>query len=99
MKKLLIILVFLLVAAMLSACIPENPKDVLPYCKSIYEAQLVEHPDYPHSFIGYCVSYFQTGKSTAAVSLCGYEPFIESIGDPEITTKKDCIQYILNLEE
>jgi hypothetical protein len=99
MKKLLFVLAILLIAALVTACYPENPKDVQPYCKAMYEAQLVTYPDYPHAFIGACVAYYQNGNPHAFVSLCGYEPFIASLENPAITTKKECIQYILNFEE
>ncbi len=99
MKKISIFLVIILAATLLASCFPEEPRDVLPYCKNLYESQLIEYPDYPPAFVGACVSYYQTGKASAFVSLCGYEPFRESLEDPSITTKKECIQYILNHEE
>jgi len=94
MKKILVVLAFVLVATVLISCLPEKPQDVLPYCKDSYNALLVDYPDYPSSFIGACVSYFQTGKTDAFVSLCGYEPFRESLEMPEIDTKHECIEYI-----
>ena len=43
--------------------------------------------------------YFQTGKATAFVSLCKYEPFRDSLGESSIATQKECIRYIINFEE
>lgn len=100
MKKfmLVIVIVIVIVAGMLASCVPVEPKDMLPFCKSQYEALLAEYPDYPHAFIGACVSSLQTGKYTAFVSLCGYEPFVQSIGITEIDTKKECMDFIRNYE-
>lgn len=99
MKKIPLLLVVIMAITLIAACVPVEPKDVLPYCKSAYEGLLIDDPDYPPAFVGACVSYFQTGKATAFVSLCKYEPFRDSLEIPSITTQKDCIQYIINLEE
>ena len=98
MRQLILIVVIVMVAGMLASCVPVEPRDMLPYCKSQYEMLLVEYPDYPHAFIGACVSSLQSGKPTAFVSLCGYEPFVESLEIPEIDTKKECMDYIKNYE-
>ena len=98
MNKIILVVLVVLAAAMLASCVPVEPKDMLPYCKGQYETLLVEHPDYPHAFIGACVSTLQTGKPTAFVSLCGYEPFRESLEMPEIDTKKECMDYIKNYQ-
>jgi hypothetical protein len=101
MKKLSVILLLFIAAALLASCVelPDEPQEYSPWCKEIYNDFLISDPDYPPAFIGACVSYLQTEKSTAFVSLCGYEPFRESLEDPSINTKKDCIQYIINFEE
>lgn len=101
MKKLCVILLFFMAAALLASCVelPDEPQEYAPWCKEQYQQLLVEYPDYPPAFIGACVSYLQTEKSTAFVSLCGYEPFRESLDEPTITTKKECIQYIIHFEE
>ncbi|PKO05824.1 MAG: hypothetical protein CVU41_10415 [Chloroflexi bacterium HGW-Chloroflexi-3] len=101
MKKIFIVLFILVGAALLASCVelPDEPQEYLPWCKEQYQQLLAEYPDYPPAFIGACVSTMQTGKPTAYVSLCGYEPFRESLEDPSITTKKECIQYILNYGE
>ena len=99
MKKVPLVLVFLLVAILLASCVPPlpplptKPNEVLPFCKDLYEQQLVLYPDYPHSFVGACVSAIQSGKPNAMVSLCGYEPFRESIG---VNTREECKQYIFD---
>ncbi len=98
MNKIILVVLVVLTAAMLASCVPVEPKDMLPYCKEQYEMRLVVYPDYPHAFIGACVSTLQTGKPTAFVSLCGYEPFRESLEMPEIDTKKECMDYIKNYE-
>ncbi len=101
MKQLMLVVVIVMVAGMLASCVPVEPRDMLPYCKGQYEILLAEHPDYPHAFIGACVSYLQTGKPTAYVSLCGYEPFREGIEEHEgieINTKKECMDFIRNYE-
>ena len=75
---------------------------MLPYCQEQYEGLLAEDPDFPRAFIGACVSFFQSGKPTAYISLCGYEPFRELIEESEgiaLDSKKDCIQFIRNLED
>jgi hypothetical protein len=99
MKKVPLVLVFLLVTILLASCapplppLPTKPNEVLPFCKALYEIQLELYPDYPHAFVGACVQYYQTGKSNAMVSLCGYEPFRESIG---VNTREECKQYIFD---
>lgn len=101
MKKLCVIFVIFMATILLASCVefPNEPQEYLPWCKEIYQSQLAIDPDYPPAFIGACVSTMQTGKPTAYVSLCGYEAFRESLEQPSITTKKECIQYILNYEE
>lgn len=96
MKKILVVIAFLVVGTVLAACLPENPQDVQPYCKAQYEALLVEYPNYPQAFIGACVAYLQTENPSAFVSLCGYEPFRLSLENPEIETRAECINYIKN---
>lgn len=99
MKKIIVMVVLILAVSFLTSCIPIEPNEMHPYCEEQYEALLIEYPDYPHAFIGACVAYLQSGKPTAFVSLCGYEPFRESIEIEEIDTKHECIQYIKGLEE
>jgi len=98
MKKLSVILLLFIAAALLASCgeYPDEPREYLPRCKEFYQGQLVDFPDYPPAFIGACVLYLQTEKSTAFVSLCGYEPFRESLEDPSITTKKNVFNIFLN---
>ena len=102
MKKLVMFIIFATLISMLASCVPVEPQDMQPYCREQYENLLIVYPEYPHAFIGACVSYLQTGKATAYVSLCGYEPFRESIEEDKgviLDTKKDCIDYIKDYEE
>lgn len=94
MKKLVFILVVLIV--LFSACVPD-PQDILKYCKDEYEKLLVDDPDFPPAFIGACTSALQTGRPDAFKALCGYEPFWQEF-PVEITSRKDCIQYINDFE-
>ena len=98
MKKWIVLVVVLLAATFAASCVPEKPQDVQPYCRNSYEAMLAEYPDYPHAFIGACVSYFETGKVNAFKSLCGNESFRLSLEVPGIETKQECIQYIKSLQ-
>ncbi|MBG0786852.1 MAG: hypothetical protein H0S79_17285 [Anaerolineaceae bacterium] len=99
MKKLLLVAVLLILFGVLSACIPTEPKDILPYCKETYES---DFPDYPPAFIGACVSFFQTEKPTAFVSLCGSPAFRADLNadlGSDIQTRQDCIALLKSLEE
>jgi len=96
MKKLVFTLVVLTI--ILSACgPPSDPQDIPKYCKDEYEKILVNDPDYPPAFIGACTSALLTGKPNAFKALCGYEPFWHEFL-VEITSRKDCIQYINEFE-
>lgn len=99
MKKCILILALLLMTALFASCIelPDEPHEYLPWCKELYQEHLTAEPDYPPAFVGACVSTLQTGQPNAFVSLCGYEPFRDSMEIGEIT-KKECIQYIHSLE-
>ena len=102
MKKILLILVAFVAVFLLISCVHVEPQDMLPDCQDQYAILLAEDPDFPHAYIGACVAYLQSQKPTAFVSLCGYEPFRELIEESEgivLDTKKDCMQYIRNLEE
>ena len=94
MKKILLILVFFMIVVFIASCVPEKPQEVLPYCKNQYDILLAQYPDYPQAFIGACVAYYQTGKTSAFTGLCGNETFRTSLERPEITTREECIQYI-----
>jgi len=102
MKKVLLVMLLCLMASLLASCVPTEPKDMLPYCKAQYGTLLVTYPDLPHSYVGACVANLQTGKPTAFVSLCGWEPLWAMIGDSEgieITSRQECIAYIKSVEE
>ena len=102
MKKIGLVIVLLLVVSLLVSCVPVEPKDMLPYCKAQYETLLLEDPDFPQAFVGACVSNLQTGKATAFVSLCRYEPFRARIAAEtgiSMDTRQDCVIYIRNYEE
>ena len=99
MKRILAVIGVILIISFLASCVPVEPDEMLPYCKTQYEFLLNDYPDYPQAFIGACVAYLQSEKPTAFVSLCRYEPFRESIESEEIDTKQECIQYIKGLEE
>jgi hypothetical protein len=99
MKKISFLIIIMVVGMLLVSCIPVEPKDMLPYCKAQYDQLLITDPDYPPAFIGACVSSLQTGKPTAFMALCGYEPFWAQLNETEgvnITSKKECINYIKN---
>ena len=104
MKKILFVLFIASVLALLSSCapipnpFPTSPDEVLPYCQAEYEKLLEINPDFPPAYVGACVAAFQSGEPTAFVALCGYEPFWEMIGDPEITSRKECMDYLRNYE-
>jgi len=104
MKKVLLIVLLCLVSSLLASCVPTEPKDMLPYCKDQYEFLLAEYPDLPQSYVGACVANLQTGKVSAYASLCGWEPLWDMIEESEeftieITSKKECIQFLHNYEE
>jgi hypothetical protein len=90
----------LTIAVMITACVPEEHKDVLPYCQEQYQDLLDSDPEFPPAFIGACVSYWQSEKPTAFVSLCGYEPIWEMLNeeyDANISSRKQCINFIKSL--
>lgn len=99
MKKLLLILAFFMITAFITSCVPEKSQGVLPCCKDQYDLLLGQYPDYPQAFIGACVAYYQTGKTSAFTGLCGNEIFRASLERPEVTTREECIQYIKNYSE
>jgi hypothetical protein len=102
MKKIVMFIIVVIVVSALASCVPVEPKDMQPYCRQQYENLLIEHPDYPHAFIGACVSNLQSGNINAFASLCGYEPFrtqIEEEFSITLDTKKDCIDFIKNFQE
>ncbi len=101
MKKVLLVFGLLILIALTSACVPTEPQDVLAYCKDTYESS---SSNYPPAFIGACVAYFQTGKPTAFVSLCGSPVFLAELNDPEglnagVETRAECIAFLRNMEE
>ncbi|MBG0770542.1 MAG: hypothetical protein H0S82_02485 [Anaerolineaceae bacterium] len=101
MKKVLLVIGLLILIALSSACVPTEPQDVLAYCKDTYESGF---PDYPPAFIGACVAYWQSGKTTAFVSLCGSPAFLADLNDPEglnagVETRSECIAFLRNMEE
>ncbi len=102
MKQIIGILALTLVVFLLASCVPVEHDEMLPFCKTQYETLLGEYPDYPPAFVGACVSWLQSGKPTAFVSLCGYESFRQQImdgNDVELNNRQDCIQFIKNFEE
>jgi hypothetical protein len=95
-KSILITILFIIAGSLLASCMPEKPQDVLPYCQDQYEQILLEYPGFPKTFIGYCVAYFQTGKTIAFQGLCGSEIVWQIISDNTeytITSRQECIQY------
>lgn len=107
MRKLMFVVVLLGATLILSSCGPivigpETPADTHDYCVEMYQEMLLEHPDYPKAFIGACVSFWQTGKTNAFVSLCGYEPFWQDMMDGNeglvITSRQECMDFIRNYE-
>jgi len=101
MKKILLGVILLTLIGVLTACVPTEPQDVLAYCKDVYESG---GTDYPPAFTGACVSYFQTGKPTAFVSLCGSPAFLAELNDPEglnagVETRAECIAFLRSMEE
>ena len=100
MKKVLLAAVLLILIGVLSACIPTEPQDVLAYCKESYESSA---SNYPPAFIGACVAYFQTGKPTAFVSLCGSPAFWADLNDPDgpnagVESRTECIAFLRSME-
>ena len=100
MKKVLLAAVLLILIGVLSACVPTEPQDVLAYCKETYTSQF---PDYPPSFIGACVAYWQTEKPTAFVSLCGSPAFWADLNDLEgpndgVESRTECITFLRSME-
>ncbi len=99
MKKILMVAVLLILIGVLSACVPTEPQDMLAFCKETYEA---DFPDYPHAFIGACVSFLQTEKPQALVSLCGSPAFRADLNadlGSDVQTRTECIALLHNLEE
>lgn len=98
MKKFQWILVLLILASViLSSCIPfpEEPQEVYPFCQELYADLLIDDPDFPHAFIGFCVATLQTGDTRAAQGLCGYEGIWEELG---VHSRKECIEYFKTYE-
>ena len=98
MKKLhLKIILIILVSVILTSCInfPEEPHEVLPFCKELYEDLLINDPDFPHAFIGYCVATIQTGEPRAFQGMCRYEGIWDEIG---VSSRKECIDYFKSFE-
>lgn len=102
MKKVFFILGVFVILVLLASCVPVEPSDMLPYCKEQYEILLIDDPDFPPAYVGACVANLQSGKPTAFISLCGYEPLWEMIEESEeisIDSRKDCQEFIKSLEE
>lgn len=97
MKK-TILLVVLLMVILLSACVPTEPKDFLPFCQANYESLLVEYPNLPQSYIGACVSALASDNKAASYSaLCNSQPLWDAINDAYnagIDSRQDCIDFI-----
>ena len=102
MRKFLWLAVGLLVLGSLAACVPTEPQDVLAYCKESYEQ---DFPDYPPSYVGACVAFWQTEKPTAFVALCGSAAFRADLNDPingldaGVETRQECIAFLHSLED
>lgn len=102
MKKAFLVFGVLFITILLASCAPVEPSDMLPYCKEHYQILLGEDPNFPPAFVGACVANLQSGKPTAFVSLCGYEPFWEMIEEGQevtIDSRKTCQDYFKNYEE
>ena len=93
MKKMVVVLVLLLIALSVSACLPTEPKDIAQYCQESYELCLAEDPDCPHAYVGACTSYLITGKTSALKAMCGYEPFWAELS-PEVNSRQECIKFL-----
>jgi len=100
MQKLKLLVAVIVMGVLLVSCglppLPEHPREVKPFCENIYQINLEENPDFPNAFIGACIAYFQTGNTTAFVSLCRHEPIWEDIG---VTSKAECMDYFKNYTE
>lgn len=102
MKNKFFLVGILFVVILLASCVPVEPSEMLPYCKDQYQILLGEDPNFPPAFVGACVANLQSGKPTAFISLCGYEPFWEMIEDGQevtIDSRRDCQDYIKSLED
>jgi len=101
MKKTYILVCLLILAGILiTSC---EPQEVLPFCKEACEEQLAIYPDFPPSFIGYCVASLQTGKPTGYQGLCSSSSFREALVDmdenvTEVLTRRECILYFQEME-
>lgn len=98
MKKANILALGLLIAGLLlTSCVelPENPQEVQPFCEELYQDLLGDYPDFPHSFIGYCVATLQTGEPRGYQGLCASASFRDVIG---VTTRQQCFEYFETME-
>ena len=97
-KSILITVLFIIAGSLLASCMPETPQEVLPYCQDQYEQILLDYPDFPKAFIGYCVASIQTEKLIAFQGLCGSEVFWQYIYDLDnsviISSRQECIQFV-----
>jgi hypothetical protein len=97
MKKLLFFLALIMVVSALTACLPDEHNEILPWCKQAYTNLLVDYPDLPKSFIAGCVTSFQNGNMTAFGSLCGWEAGWDLIYQETgvvITSRPQCLQLL-----
>ena len=95
-KTLLRVVLFILAALLLMSCTeyPEEPREFKPFCQEQYELLLVEEPDLPRSFVGYCIQALQTGNETLGIQrFCGY---LVDMG--EYDTINECVHDIVNQE-
>ena len=97
MKKILFILALILAISSLTACLPDEHNEYLPWCKQAYTNLLVDYPDLPKSFIAGCVTSFQNGNFEAFGALCGWETgwdLIEQETGIAITSRPECLKLL-----
>ncbi len=104
MKKILFILVLLTVVSVLAACVPypDEPKEILPFCQDQYEENLALYSWLPPSFIGGCVSTWQSDNYAGYASLCNYEEFRVLLGnefDTTIENRAECLQFLKTMPQ
>ena len=95
-KTLLSVVLFVLAALLLTSCIeyPEEPREFKPFCQEQYELILVDEPNLPRSFVGYCIQALQTGNETLGIQrFCGY-----LVDEGEYLTINECVHDLLNQE-
>ena len=105
-NTILLIMLLILAGTLIISCgpiLPEEPQEVETYCKQAYELLVADYPDFPPSFIGYCVATLQTGKPTGFQGLCSSESFRIALVDiendvTELLSRKECILYFQDMQ-